>query len=121
MAFGVPAIERAALESTYEDTAVIKDISGTVTVGSIDKTEPTVLYEDVSCALSWKSDSSRQSDAQHDLEYDRVLFIAPELMIKPGFFVAVTRFGQVERFEVVGLPVRYATHQQVFLKGRDLA
>ena len=32
----------------------------------------------------------------------------------------VSRFGVEELFEAVGRPVRYATHQEIFLKGRDL-
>lgn len=119
MDFGIPAAERAALEATYEDTATIQGTT-TETVGFIDKTKPAEIASGVPCALSWKADSSRQSDAQQDVEYDRVLFIAPELEILPGYFVTINRLGKNEYYEVVGKPVRYATHQQVFLKGRDL-
>ena len=54
------------------------------------------------------------------MEYDCVLFAAPELDVKPGDGVAVSRFGVEELFEAVGRPARYATHQEIFLKGRDL-
>ena len=119
MGFGIPAAERAALEATYEDTAVISRM-GTKQVGAIDKMAPTPVYSGVRCALSRKSDSSRQTAAQQDVEYDCVLFAAPELDVKPGDSVAVSRFGVEEQFEAVGRPARYATHQEIFLKGRDL-
>lgn len=119
MGFGIPVAERTALEATYEDTAIIQKVV-TETVGSIDRTKPAELASGVPCALSWKSDSSRQSDAQQDVEYDRILFIAPELEILPGYFITVNRLGKDEYYEVVGKPVRYITHQQVFLRGRDL-
>lgn len=119
MGFGIPSVERAALESTYEDMAVISRMD-TVQVGAIDKTAPAPVYSGVPCALSRKSDSSRQTSAQQDVEYDSILFVAPELSVKPGDDVVVTRFGLEECFEAVGRPARYATHQEVFLKGRDL-
>ena len=40
MGFGIPTAERAALEATYEDTAVISRM-GTKQVGAIDKMAPT--------------------------------------------------------------------------------
>ena len=119
MGFGIPTAERAALEATYEDTAVISRM-GTKQVGAIDKMAPAPVYSGIRCALSRKSDSSRQTAAQQDVEYDCVLFAAPELDVKPGDGVAVSRFGAEEQFEAVGRPARYATHQEIFLKGRDL-
>ena len=119
MGFGMPDVERAALETTYEDTAVISRM-GTIQVGAIDKMAPAPVYSGIRCALSRKSDSSRQTDAQQDVDYDCVLFVAPDLVIKPGDGVVVSRFGVDEQFEAVGRPARYATHQEIFLKGRDL-
>lgn len=81
---------------------------------------PPPVYSGIRCALSRKSDSSRQTAAQQDVEYDCVLFAAPELDVKPGDGVTVSRFGVEEQFEAVGRPARYATHQEIFLKGRDL-
>ena len=101
MGFGIPTAERTALEATYEDTAVISRM-GTKQVGAIDKMAPAPVYSSIRCALSRKSDSSRQTAAQQDVEYDCVLFAAPELDVKPGDGVAVSRFGVEEQFEAVG-------------------
>ncbi|KAF5056844.1 hypothetical protein DSECCO2_362920 [anaerobic digester metagenome] len=120
MGFGIPSAERMALESTYEDTVTIQRME-TVATGAIDKLVPVSVYSGQRCALSQKSDSSRQTAAQQDIEYDCILFVAPELKIAPGDTAAVQRLGTAENFEVVGRPVRYATHQEVFLKGRELS
>lgn len=119
MGFGVPDEERTALEETYEDTAVISRME-TRQTGAIDRPSPAPVYSGIRCALSRRSDSSRQTAAQQDVEYDCVLFAAPELDVKPGDGVTVSRFGVEELFEAVGRPARYATHQEIFLKGRDL-
>ena len=122
MGFGISDAERAALEQTYEDTAEIRRIQ-TVTVGAIDKAVPSAVYSGIRCALSrtQAGDRSRQTEAQQDVDYDCVLFAAPELTVRPGDEVTVFRFGVKETFEAVGRPARYATHQEIFLKGRELA
>lgn len=120
MSFGNAKAERRALELTYEDTASIIRMTDT-SVGAIDKMAPTAVYEGVRCGLSRTSDRSKQTAAQQDIEYDAVLFLAPELSVEAGDTAEVTRFGSVLNFEVVGIPTRYATHQEVFLKARDLA
>lgn len=120
MSFGNAKAERRALELTYEDTASIIRMTDT-SVGAIDKMDPTAVYEGVRCGLSRTSDRSEQTAAQQDVEYDAILFLAPELEVNAGDSAEVTRFGSVLHFEVVGLPAKYATHQEVFLKARDLA
>lgn len=120
MSFGNAAAERAALETTYEDTAdILRKVEKAD--GAIDRLSDEPVYTGVSCALSRRSDSSKQTSAQQDVSYDCVLFMAPEPEVLPGDSVVVTRFWHAQTFEAVGLPAVYATHQEVFLKGRGLA
>lgn len=120
MSIGNPAAERAAIESTYEDTAtILRAICETV--GAVDRPVLRPVYELVPCALSRTSDKSKQTNAQQDIECDSVLFVAPGMDIQPGDRAEVTRFGGEYSFEVVGRPAVYATHQEVFLKERTLA
>ena len=79
-------------------------------------------------SLSSGSDSSRQTDAQQNLRYDRKLFVQPDKEVRPGDTVTVSRFGRfldpspsVQKFEAVGEPLLYQTHREVFLKAVDLA
>lgn len=120
MGFGAASYERWALELTYEDTAAINRMVSS-TEGAIDRQIPAVVYAGIPCALSRSGDRSKQTQVQHDIEYDCVLFAAPELLVEPGDTVEVSRFGRCYTFEAVGSPAIYATHQEIFLKGRDLA
>ena len=122
--FGNPYAERMALEATYEDTAVMSRTQPVKGDDGFTRPQPCP----VSSALSSGSDSSRQTDAQQNLRYDRKLFVQPDKEVHPGDTVTVSRFGRfldpspsVQKFEAVGEPLLYQTHREVFLKAVDLA
>lgn len=117
--FGNVAAERAAIESTYD---AVCDISRRTAVLSdeIARGTETLIAAAVPCGLSRGGDSSGQ-DMANVISDSRVLFIAPETDIRAGDTVAVTLYGRTERLEAVGIPLLYATHQEVTLERRDLA
>ena len=126
--FGNPYAERMALEATYEDTAVISRTQPVKGADGFTRPQPCPVYSGIICALSSGSDSSRQTDAQQNLRYDRKLFVQPDKEVRPGDTVTVSRFGRflypspsVQKFEAVGEPLLYQTHREVFLKAVDLA
>lgn len=127
--FGNPAAERAAIEMTYEDTASVSRTEPVTGANNITKTAPVVKYNEIICALSYSgSDKSNQTKAQNEVEYDAVIFAAPDLLVLPGDSVALKRFGRDDpssqlllTFEVVGRPAVYATHQEIKVKDGDLA
>lgn len=71
--FGNPYAERMALEATYEDTAVISRPQPVKGADGFTRPQPQPVYTGIICALSAVSDSSRQTDAQQNLRYDRKL------------------------------------------------
>lgn len=127
--FGNPAAERAAIEMTYEDTATISRTEPVTGANSITKAVPAVKYSEIICALSYTGgDKSQQTDAQNEVDYDAVVFAAPELLVLPGDSISLKRFGRqdpnsqrVLTFQVVGRPAVYATHQEIRVKDGDLA
>ena len=127
--FGNPAAERAAIEMTYEDTASVSRPEPVTGANNITKTVPVVKYNEIICALSYSgSDKSEQTKAQNEVDYDAVIFAAPDLLVLPGDSVSLKRFGRdnpssqiLLTFEVVGRPVAYATHQEIKVKDGDLA
>lgn len=125
--FGNPQAERAALEMTYEDTMTVTTTKA-ATENNISKLNPEDAYIDVICALSRSGDSSDQTDIQHKIDYDAVIFSAPELAILPGDTIRLKRFGRDQPennimldFEVIGVPSVYMTHQQIKVKERGIA
>lgn len=126
--FGNPYAERMTLEATYEDTAVISRPQPVQGADGFTRPQPQPVYTGIICALSAVSDSSRQTDAQQNLRYDRKLFVQPDKVVRPGDTVTVSRFGRfldpspsVQTFEVVGEPLLYLTHREVLLKAVSLA
>lgn len=85
--------------------------------------EPTPLYSDVACRLSFNSD-----DTGSDSEVDRnpvklspKLFCKPDVDLKAGDYVVVRRYannGSVAKtYEgTVALPSWYSTHQEAFMR-----
>lgn len=126
--FGNPYAERMALEATYEDTAVVSRPQPVKGSDGFTRTQDAPVYTGIICALSNVSDSSKQTDAQQSLAYDRKLFVQPDKEVRPGDTVTVSRFGRlqdpspsVQTFEAVGEPILYATHREVLLKAVSLA
>ena len=127
--FGNPAAERAAIEMTYEDTASVSRTEPVTGANNITKPAPVVKYSEIICALSYTgSDKSNQTKAQNEVEYDAVIFAAPDLLVLSGDSVTLKRFGRDDTasqllltFEVVGRPAVYATHQEIKVKDGDLA
>lgn len=127
--FGNPGAERAAIEMTYEDTATISRVTDVTGANKITKSTPAVIYSEIICALSYSgSDKSEQTKAQNEVDYDAVIFAAPDLLVLPGDTVSLKRFGRddpssqrVLAFQVVGRPAVYQTHQEIRVKDGDLA
>lgn len=127
--FGNPGAERAAIEMTYEDTATISRVTDLTGANKITKSTPAVIYSEIICALSYSgSDKSEQTKAQNEVDYDAVIFAAPDLLVLPGDTVSLKRFGRddpssqrVLAFQVVGRPAIYQTHQEIRVKDGDLA
>lgn len=127
--FGNPGAERAAIEMTYEDTATISRTEQKTGTNKITKPVPAVIYNEIICGLSYSgSDKSEQTKAQDEVEYDAVIFAAPDLLVLPGDVVSLKRFGRdnpssqiLLSFQVVGRPAVYATHQEIRVKDGDLA
>lgn len=115
---------RRQIERLYEDKVTIsryKNSKDPVTKETKQKPQP--MYLDVPCKLSQTGLARNgQTEAQNDIQYDAKLFISPELEIKQGDLIAITRpSGQVERY-VAGKPFPpYPSHQEVNLTQKDWA
>ena len=126
--FGNPYAERMALEATYEDTATVTRRANEKDADGISHPVWPEVYTGIICGLSVGGDNSKQTNKQQTISYDRTLFVQPDKDIKPGDKITVSRFGRlmenspaVEQYEVVGVPMLYATHREVMLRAVTLA
>lgn len=122
MSFGSPAAERAAIETTYEDTATITRTRPETGADCITRQVETAVHTEIPCGFSQAgAGGSGQTAAQNKVECDAVLFLAPEYGLEPGDRVAVRRCGAVLDLEVTGRPSLFATHQEAALRERSMA
>lgn len=125
MMFGNPERERQAIERTYVDVgALLRTMDVRPEGSNITRKETVILEEGIKCALSYTgSNASNQRDHAHLVDWDAVLFIAPEVRVYPGDFFQINRLSGRETytFQVVGKPNIYATHQEIKVVEKSLA
>lgn len=117
---------RRAIEQMYEDKATIIHLVelGKDPVTHETKQDEKVIHTDLPCKLSQTGlPKNGQTDAQNDIQYDAKLFIAPEIEIKQGDIIKVTRkaTGQVDTYSA-GKPFPpYSSHQELLLTSKEWA
>lgn len=115
---------RRRLEKQYNDIATISRIDKENKVRKPNgetKQEYMPVYENQRCDISQKALAvNGQREAQNEVSYEIKLFIAPELDIRQGDRIEVTR-GHVKRTFTAGEPFPYPTHQEVILQRKDKA
>jgi ribonucleotide monophosphatase NagD (HAD superfamily) len=116
---------RVVIEQMYEDTVTISryaDVKDPVTRETKHDSQP--IYVNQSCKLSQTSlPRNGQTEDANNIQYNAKLFIAPELEIKQGDLIAVTRkaTGRVEKY-VAGKPFPpYSSHQEIDLTAKEWA
>lgn len=116
---------RRQIERMYEDRATISrydDVKDQKTKET--KQELQQLYREQPCMLSQTGLARNgQTEDANNLQYDAKLFIAPELEIKQGDVVAVTRAatGRVETYSAGEPFPPYQSHQEINLTAKDWA
>ncbi len=111
-------IHRKVIESTYDGTCNIyekqsyKDPDTKVTGQKMMK-----VVEDRSCHLSF-SNISPADETENISRIRQVikLFLAPEIVVKPGSKIEVTQAGRTEFYSGSGKPAVYCSHQEIVLE-----
>ena len=79
------------------------------------------VYVDRPCRISQRAlGTNDQTEAQNDIRYETKLFIAPELEIRQGDSIEVTR-ESMTRLYTAGEPFLYSTHREVSLQRKEWA
>lgn len=113
---------RKIIEKSYEDKCTISRYKkGTDPISKETKLELQIIYENKPCRISQKALAiNNQSESHNQIQYETKLFIAPELEIKQGDEIVVTRVG-ITRYYQAGEPFIYPSHQEVSIQRRDRA
>lgn len=115
------ALARKAIESTYTGLCTIVEYQEVV-VDYETRTEEVIVLESQPCKLSKKAISSAsQAEVASTVAYAPLLFIAPEVEIKPGSIIIISQNGVTRKYERSGEPFIYETHQELTLQRVDKA
>lgn len=114
-------IARKAIEATYDGLCTIYEFQE-IKVGAETRLESVLVVKDEPCTLSKKTiNSAGQGEVAAQITYAPMLFIAPEIEVKPGSQIVVTQNGVTREFSRSGEPFVYATHQELILQRVDKA
>lgn len=109
-------LARQAIESQYDAKCDVIEKMPKEVKNITKNIEETVL-KNKDCRVSFETISE---NTETDTEAKKVqkikLFIAPELNIKPGSKIIITRKGRTTEYKNSGEPAVYDTHQEIILE-----
>lgn len=109
---------RKAIESLYDSVATVIEYQPVKdpTTKRTTQREMSVL-ENQPCRVSFKAVSQAKGSEMATAAPQVIkLFLAPELVIKPGSKISVTRKGVTTDYKNSGQPAIYETHQEIILE-----
>lgn len=108
---------RKAIESTYDGVAVVEEYQQVKDeVTKLTSNEIVVVLENQPCRLSFeKLQIANQTESAAEVTQTTKLFIAPDVVIKPGSKITVTQAGRTAEYTYSGVPAVYDTHQEIIL------
>lgn len=112
------AMARKAIESTYNGLCTISEYMPYRDPETEElKSKLEIVHEDKPCKLSKKTISSSSGTyIASSIKYAPLLFIAPEIEVKPGSKILIKQHGVEREFEQSGEPFVYETHQEIILQ-----
>ncbi|KAE9633799.1 hypothetical protein GND95_08680 [Defluviitalea raffinosedens] len=114
---------RTVIESLYEGSCTITEYQSNMDpITKVTKFQEKVVIENHPCRLSFKNISPVNSEGSVNSSIQEIkLFIAPEIVIKPGSKITVNQNGVTRDYEGAGEPAIYPTHQELVLKLKEWA
>lgn len=107
---------RKMIEKLYTDTCTITNLENKQNGRFTDQGE-VVVCENQPCRISFNQqvNASDESDTVSRSTIEPKLFISPDIEVKEGSRVAVTRGGRTFAYKASGQPAYYETHQEITL------
>lgn len=109
-------VARKLIESRYDMTCTVYEYQSVKGEDKITKSQEVAVLSDQPCRISYENiNSTNQSTGAAEQSIITKLFISPDIEIKAGCKISVTKGGKVENFQRSGRPAKYATHQEIML------
>ena len=109
----IPLVRRS-VERLYDGVATVEEARKEKNAKNITALIWAVVAQDLPCRVSYKTLApAGRSDTVDSIAQAITLFTAPEIDIKPGSRVTVTRRGRTMRFACSGIPAVYDSHQEI--------
>lgn len=109
---------RKDIEKLYIDSCSIYEYQNVVK-NYITNKEEVLVHENVPCKITHKTITSASSGVFSGISLTSKLIINPEIVIKPGSKILVTRDGVTTAYKSSGQPARYTNHQEIILELED--
>lgn len=112
---------RKDIEKLYIDTCSVIEYRNAVDPDT-HITTPNVevlVHENVPCKITHKTVSYSEAGISSVVTLISKLIINPEIVIKPGSKILVTRDGITTAYKNSGVPARYINHQEIMLELED--
>ena len=77
-----------------------------------------IVQEDIPCRLSFKTinNTNPNENAASALVQVTEVFLAPEIVVKPGSKLTITQNGVTTDYKSSGIPATYSTHQEIVVE-----
>ncbi len=111
-------MHRQMIEELYEGTCNIYEKTNvTDPVTKITGQKEKMVYEDAACKLSYTRIMPSYKQAEGAKQEQLVkLFLAPEMLVRPGSKIVVTQNNVTETYKMSSLAAVYTSHQEIVLE-----
>ena len=92
-----------------------QDVTDPVTHQTTQREVPIVLDEPCRLSYNYEQSTNIQNGAAV-VSQSIMLFIRPDLVVKPGSVIEITQHGVTEKYKGSGNPAVYCNHQQIILR-----
>lgn len=110
-------IARKHIEKLYVDTCnVVEHQVITDPTTKISGMQEITVYENVPCKISYQTVKPSGEGVGGSLFLSAKLICSPDIEIKPGSRIDVTRNGKTTAYKNSGEPARHVNHQEIMLE-----
>lgn len=109
------SLVRKHVERLYTDICDIWEYTQTVDGSGITCFDELQVQQQLPCRLNYYTSTSTGEGKAASVSQDILLFLSPDIIVKPGSKLVVNKSGIVTVYKNSGEPAIYETHQEIRL------